>query len=267
MARRLPVTIFLVLMLAAAGHGQTPPSFSAGITRIFILLKPSLAEPGAARDAFAQRMAALGVVNLQFITGVSAVRCEAPASAQSAISVDSDVSGVLSVDSAPGPVSGLAPPSPVAPPSAPTPVIATPPYMPPQQTMPISTGIPMGGGPGGGMSAGMAILTDLAGNVVVKLFTPASGCKVRLHRPAVPIPSAGGAGAFEVKASGNCAWQAVSTADWLRVKTEVNSAGTVAVTYSAPTNSGVPRQAVVVIQPVGGMGSLNGHTVMLVAQQ
>jgi hypothetical protein len=120
---------------------------------------------------------------------------------------------------------------------------------------------------GGGMSAGMAMLTDFAGNLVVKLLAPGSSCKIRLHGSAAAIASAGGAGAFEVKSSGNCAWQAVSTADWLQVKTEVNTAGTVAVVYTAARNSGAHRQAVVVIQPVIGLAPLKGHTVTVVAQQ
>jgi hypothetical protein len=119
----------------------------------------------------------------------------------------------------------------------------------------------------GGMSAGMAMLTDFAGSLVVKLLTPGSSCKIRLHGPAPAAPAAGGAGAFEVKASGNCAWQAVSTADWLQVKTEVNATGTVALVYTAARNSSGHRQAVVVIQPVAGMPPLRGHTVVLVGQQ
>ena len=120
---------------------------------------------------------------------------------------------------------------------------------------------------GGGMSAGMAMLTDFAGSMVVKLLTPGSSCKIRLRGLAQAIPAAGGDGAFEVKASGNCAWQAVSTSDWLHVKSEVNVAGTVAVLYNATRNPGGHRQAVVVIQPVSGMAPLKGHTVTLVAQQ
>jgi hypothetical protein len=119
---------------------------------------------------------------------------------------------------------------------------------------------------GGGMSTGMSMLTDFAGNMIVKLLTPGSSCKIRLAGAPLAIPSTGGSGAFEVKASGNCAWQAVSTADWLQVKSEVNSAGTVAVVYTAARNPGGHRQAVVVIQPVAGL-ALKGHTVTVVGQQ
>ena len=129
--------------------------------------------------------------------------------------------------------------------------------------MPISAGVPMGGG----MSAGMAMLTDFAGSLVVRLLTPSSSCKIRLRGPAAAVPDTGGAGAFEVRASGNCAWQAVSTADWLQVKSDVNASGTVAVIYTAARSPGAHRQAVVVIQPVAGMPPLKGHTVMLVGQQ
>jgi hypothetical protein len=120
---------------------------------------------------------------------------------------------------------------------------------------------------GGGMNAGMAMLTDFAGNILVKLLAPASSCKIRLHGPAPAIPAAGGSGAFEVKASGNCAWQAISTAGWLQVKMDVYAAGMTAVTFTAGGNSSGRRQAVVVIQPVAGLAPLKGHTVMLVGQQ
>ena len=266
MARRihLPTLLLLMptgLMLTGALPGQTPQPAPAGNSKIYILLKPRVAEPGTARDAFAQRMAALGAINLQFVTNANAARCEAAAAAQAAIGADADVSGVLPADA--GALGAAAPAAaPVAPPP-PGPIFSTPPYIPPQQTIPISAGVPMGGG----MSAGMAMLTDFAGTMVVKLLTPGSSCKVRLHGPAPAIPAAGGTGAFEVKASGNCAWQAVSTAEWLQVKTEVNAAGTVAVAYSTTPNALGHRQAAVLIEPVAGMAPLRGHTVMLVGQQ
>ena len=261
MTRRIHAPILLVLMLAGALRGQTPQPPAAVNSRIYILLKASVASPGAARDAFSQRMAALGAINLQFVTAANAARCEAPTAAQAAIGADADVSGVLPMDAAPpGAPPLIAPPPPALPQG---PVFSTPPYIPPQQTIPISAGVPMAGG----MSAGMAMLTDFAGSMVVKLLTPGSSCKIRLRGPIPSIPAEGGTGAFEVKASGNCAWQAVSTADWLQVKTEVNAAGTVAVAYTAARNPTGRRQAAVVIQAFAGMGPLRGHTVMLMGQQ
>ena len=261
MPRRF-LTLALSMMLpACAGLGQTPQAQAPIGTRIYILLKPTVAEPGAARDAFAQRMTALGVVNLQFVSGAAAAKGEAPVAAQAAVLSDADVSAVLPIDAA-TPAIPAAPP-PAAPSPPPSPVISTPPYIPPPPSIPISAGAPMGGG----MSAGMAMLSDFAGNMVVKLLTPGSACKIRLHGRPPELSSAGGSGAFEVKASGNCAWQAVSTADWLHVKTEVNVSGTVAVVYNAASNPGGHRQAVVVIQPVAGMATLKGHTVTLVGQQ
>jgi hypothetical protein len=281
----------LMLILAGGGLGQTPPppaasntgvsnpsvgntsigNTSIGNSRIYILLKPSVAQPGDAHDAFPRRMAELGVTNLQFVTGAYAARCEAPVSAQPSIAADADVTGVLPMDAAtqatpPAGPPALPPPAvpvPVTPPPIQGPVLSTPPYMPPPQSIPISAGVPVGGG----MNAGMTMLTDLAGTVVVKLLTPGSSCKIRVRGQAQTIPAAGGEGAFEVKASGNCAWQAVSTADWLHVKSEVNVAGGVAVIYTAARNPGGHRQAVVVIQPVAGMAPLKGHTVASVAQQ
>ena len=268
MTRRIHAPILVMLMLAGALPGQTPPPPAAVNSRIYILLKPGVASPGSARDAFAQRMAALGAINLQFVATANAARCEAPAGAQAAIGADADVAGVLPMDAAPPAAPpGVAPapvaPPPIAPPPAPGPIFSTPPYIPPQQSIPISAGVPMAGG----MSAGMAMLTDFAGSLVVQLLTPGSSCKIRLRGPVPSIPAESGTGAFEVKASGNCAWQAVSTADWLQVKTEVNVAGTVAVAYSATRNPNGHRQAAVMIQPVAGMGPLRGHTVMLVGQQ
>jgi hypothetical protein len=270
MAPRLHLQTLLMLGLAGALFAQSPQPPPAGNPRIYILLKPTVTEPGAARDAFAQRMAALGAVNLQFVSGANAARCEAPATAQAGILSDADVSAVLPIDGnpsatsavqAPVPAPVLLPPPP--PPPPPQGAVFTPPYIPPQQPVPISAGVPMGGG----MNAGMAMLTDFAGSMVVRLLSAGSTCKIRLHGRAPAIPASGGAGAFEVKASGNCAWQAVSTADWLQVKTEANTSGTVAVVYKAAGISGGHRQAVIVIQPVAGMAPLKGHTVILVDQQ
>jgi hypothetical protein len=257
MARQLNPTLLLSLMLAGVLAGQPAQPPAAGNSRIYILLKPSVASPGDARDAFSQRMAALGAINLQFVTGANAARCDAPAAAQTAIGADQDVSGVLPV------MDAAAPGAPGAPSPSQAPVFTTPPYIPPQQPMPYPGNVPMGSG----MSAGMAMLTDFAGNMLVKLLAPGTSCKIRLQTNAPAIPASGGAGAFEVKATGNCAWQAVSTADWLQVKTEVNATGTVTMVYTAARNTGEHRQAVVVIQPVAGMAPLKGHTVMLVVQQ
>src|ERR1017187_7931830 len=137
MTRRIHAPILLVLMLAGALRGQTPQPPAAGNSRIYILLKASVASPGAARDAFSQRMAALGAINLQFVTNANAARCEAPAAAQAVIGADADVAGVLPVD--PG---SPATPAAVAPAPAPGPIFSTPPYIPPQQTIPISAGVP-----------------------------------------------------------------------------------------------------------------------------
>ena len=99
---------------------------------------------------------------------------------------------------------------------------------------------------GGGMNMGMALLTDVAGSVIVKMLSP---------------------GSIDVKASGSCAWQAVSTADWLQLKSEVNAAGTVSVVYTAAPGLNARRQAVIVIQPVAGMPPLKGQTVVVVGRQ
>jgi hypothetical protein len=273
MVSRFQVRVLLVLLLAGAGLGQTPPPPGASNSRIYILVKAGVAEPGAGHDAFAQRMTAMGVLNLQFVTGANAVRCEAPAAAQAAIAADADVTGVLPLDAAPTLAPAIIGPATPTPVPLPGPVVATPPYIPPQPGIPITNGVPIGGVPiggvpiGGGLSAGMTMLTDFAGNVVVKLLTPGASCKIHLHSVAPAIPAAGGAGAFEVKASGNCAWQAVSTAGWLQVRADVNAAGTTAVTYAAAANSSGSRHAVVVIQPVAGLAPLKGHTVILVSQQ
>src|ERR1022692_445184 len=63
MVRQLHPPVVLLVLLAVAGYGQTPQPPAAGYSRIYILLKPAVAEPGAARDAFAQRLAAFGVIN------------------------------------------------------------------------------------------------------------------------------------------------------------------------------------------------------------
>jgi hypothetical protein len=208
-------------------------------------------------------MTALGAVNVQFVTGTNAVRCEARTTAQAALAADADVAAVLPMD-------GTVPPSPPQSPNAapvPAPVPAPPPqalppYI-PAAPMPFPAAVPVGGG----MSMGMTMLTDFAGTLAVKLLAPPPACRIRLRDTLVVLPAAGGAGALEVRASGSCAWQAVSTSDWLRVKSEVNANGTVAITYSAAGNSGGHRQGAVIIQAVAGAPGLKGRTVALVAQQ
>jgi len=260
--------LLLLLILAVAGIGRTQAPAAPGTARIYLLLKPGVSDPGAAHDAFTQRMTALGATNLQFVSGTNAAKCEVPSAVQSALGSDPDVAAVLPIDATASsaspapPISSAAPPPGSSLPPLPGPVFSTPPYIPPQPPMSISPSMPVGGG----MNAGMAMLSDFAGNLVVKLLSPVSACKIRLSGAAPAISAQGGSGAFEVKASGNCAWQAVSTADWLHVKTEVNAAGTVAVVYSASASPSGHRQAIVVIQPVAGI-ALKGHTVMLVGQQ
>ncbi len=253
--------ILAMILLSAAGWSQTPPPATANNAKVYLLLKPGAGEGAAARDSFTQRMTALGAVNVQFVTGTNAVRCEAPTTAQTAMAADADVAAVLPMD---GTAATSPPQSPNAAPVPAPPPQALPPYIPPPAApMPFPAAVPVGGG----MSMGMTMLTDFAGTLAVKLLAPPPACRIRLRDTLVVLPAAGGAGALEVRASGSCAWQAVSTSDWLRVKSEVNANGTVAITYSAAGNSGGHRQGAIIIQAVAGAPGLKGRTVALVAQQ
>src|SRR5215469_3015720 len=108
-------------------------------------------------------MAALNVSNMEFVAGANAAKCEAPVSSLPALAQDVDVAGLLPVetgkdsDHAPLALNPLPPaasviaPPPVAPP-------ITPPFAGMQTSMPVGMAgpIPLGGG----MSVGMAVLTD-----------------------------------------------------------------------------------------------------------
>src|SRR4051812_15661114 len=82
---------------------------------------------------------------------------------------------------------------------------------------------------GGGMGMGVHVLVGLGGGALVKLLSPATGCKLSFTALPAILPAVGGSGAFEVKASGNCAWQAVSTAEWLQITSGVLGPGAAGV--------------------------------------
>ena len=139
------------------------PGPAPATLKIYLLLKPAMAEAGEARDAFTARMAALNVSNLQFLAGTNAAKCEAPVTSLAAIAQDAGVAGVLPIEpgkdadaaiptpNPPQPVqTGVNPPPSIAPPT-------TPPFAGMQTSMPIGMG--MGGAVplGGGMSLGMAV--------------------------------------------------------------------------------------------------------------
>jgi hypothetical protein len=113
----------------------------------------------------------------------------------------------------------------------------------------------------------MTVLTDFASGVVVKMLNPAPSCKIKLPKSISTIAASGGNGAFEVHASGSCAWQAVSTADWLKVKTDVYANGSAAVTFTATPSASGNRQGAILIQPLAGMPPIKGHSVQLVEQR
>jgi hypothetical protein len=112
----------------------------------------------------------------------------------------------------------------------------------------------------------MAALTDFASGVVVKMLSPGQSCKIRLSKAVVAAPATGGGGAIEVRASGNCAWQAVSTSDWLKVKNNVYGSGTSAVAFTVTANASGHRQAAILIQPLAGTAPVKGRVVQIVAQ-
>lgn len=266
-----------LLLPAMAGFAfcQPPavtPAASAAVSiaknpAMYIVLKASLKQGGTAREAFLLRMAALGASNVRFVDsgGTVAARCTAPASATASIAADADVAGVLPIDDGKEPEAAAGPPLPVLPAGAPPLPISTPPYMQQPPNFPSAGGIGVGGG--GGMNMGIAMLTDIASTAIVKLLTPATGCKVSFTNLPTEVPARGGTGAFEVKASGNCAWQAVSTADWLQIGSSVLGPGTAAVSFTVLAHPAGKRQAAVILQVVGGTGPLRGKTVLMVSQE
>lgn len=260
---KLTNTLMLLALLASLAPGQQPSKAPA----IFILLKPALNQPGPAREAFLLRILTLGAGNVHFVdaAGATAVRCTAPSIANPAIAADPDVAAVLPIDE-PTPSDPIPAPNAV---TAPQIGATPPPYTPQPQTFPAGIGMGAGlGMPGaGGMNMGMAMLTDIAGSVIVKLLTPAPGCKISLSSHPPPFPARGGSGAFEVKASGNCAWQAVSTAGWLQIPAGVQGPGKAAVNFTVLPHAAGKRQAAVVLQAVSGTGPLRGKTVLMLNQE
>jgi len=266
-----------------------PAAISAKDPAVYIVLKPSVNQPGPARERFLLRMTALGVSNVRFVDsgGMAAVRCTAPVAVTESIAADADVAGVLPIDDSKEPAAPAAPaPSIPAPPTsatllplpvpssptpalstvvAPPPMISTPPFIPQQQSFPSNGGIGLGGG--SGMNMGIAMLTDVAGGAIVKMLTPAPGCKVNFKGLPPMVPALGGTGAFEVKVAGNCAWQAVSTADWLQVSSSVLGPGAAAVSFTVLPHAAGKRQAAVILQAVGATGPLRGKTVLMVSQE
>jgi hypothetical protein len=235
---------------------------------VYIVLKASLHEPGTARETFLLRMMGLGASEMRFVEegATVAVRCNAPASAVAAIAADPDVAGVLPIEEGKQ-AAAISPVLPTEVPALPVvasnaPLISSPPFV--SQPPTISPTIGVGGG---GMNQGIAMLTDLAGGVIVKLLTPAPGCKIGFAAPSKAIPPLGGTGAFEVKASGNCAWQAVSTADWLHVTGGVLGPGAATLSFTVVAHAAGKRQAAVILQAVGATGPLRGKTVMMVTQE
>jgi hypothetical protein len=257
---------FLSLPLLTGLVFCQPPEIK--VSPFYIVLKASLHEPGTARESFLLRMMGLGASEMRVVEegGTVAVRCNVPASAVAAIAADPDVAGVLPIDegkqaAAISPVLPAEIPAlPVVAPNAP--IVSSPPFVP--QPPAIAPAIGVGSG---GMNQGIAMLTDLAGGVIVKLLTPAPGCKVGLSAASKAIPPLGGTGAFEVKASGNCAWQAVSTADWLQVTGGVLGPGAATVSFTVVGHAAGKRQAAVILQAVGATGPLRGKTVMMVTQE
>ena len=222
-------------------------------------------------------------------TGAAAIRAVAPGSANPSIAADADVAAVLPIEEGKdpeiasnpatlptGPTLTPGPPASISPgiassPPLPTPTLSTPPFNPPPFS-PQPTSFPVGGGSGvlGGGSAtnvGIAMLTDLASGAIVKLLTPVPGCKTGIAASLAVIPAAGGSGAFEVKSSGNCAWQAVSTAEWVKIGSGVLGPGTSLVTFTAMPHIAGKRQAAVILQAVGSTGPLRGKTVVMVTQE
>ncbi len=250
------------LLLAGLALCQAPPSSAVKNPAVYLLLKTSAQESGKTRESFLLRMMALGVSDMKFVeTGATvAVRCSAPASTIAALGTDADIAAVLPIESeAPALVAQPA----FSPVPSPVPLNSTPPFIAPPPSL--SPGIGIGGA--GGMNQGLALLTDMAGGMVVKLLTPAPGCKVGFTARPAPIPPLGGSGALEVKASGNCAWQAVATADWVKINASVLGPGAATVTFTVLPHAPGKRQAAVILQAVGGTGPLRGKTVAMVTQE
>jgi hypothetical protein len=271
--------LFNALSLSAQLNTPTAPPKSP---TIYVVLKPGIHEPGLARETFLLRMMSLGLTGIRLfdIGSVTVMRCSALPANSPSITADPDVAGIVSGDdlqneaipAIPGmaatQAAAIVPASAIPAPMPPLPQIQTPSFGTPPFGSPPPTGFGTVGF-GTGISMGTAMLTDIVSGAIVKMLTQQPGCKSQIKPPSEPIPAAGGSGALEVKVSGNCAWQAVSTADWLHVFTGVQGPGESAISFSVAARAAneSPRQAAVILQVVGATGPIRGKTVVTVRQK
>ena len=284
MIRQSIVRALLPLFFASVALCQTAPATNEAPFRVYAFLKPSVMQQPAARDGLLRRLGALGAANLQYNAGVDAIRCDVPLLSLAALRNDPDVTGVLPADSARDPLplavpSSPAPTTPVPPPAAFGPLNA-----PPMTTMGGMGGVqptfpapaqpPMLGTMGQPQltfpqpaASASGLLAELAVGLVGRLLTRQPSCQVDIGAAPAAVPNAGGLGSFSVRASGNCAWQAISTADWVEITNGTGGSGATVVVYKVAAGSPAPRTGNIHIQATTGSSPLKGRTVQTVSQQ
>ena len=71
------------------------------------------------------------------------------------------------------------------------------------------------------------------------------GCTFSLSPASASSPASGGAGAFDVRTAGGCAWSASSSASWLAITAGATGNGNGTVRYTAAANTGPQRSGVI----------------------
>ena len=99
--------------------------------------------------------------------------------------------------------------------------------------------------------------------------TQSSGCQVTIDPVSIAAPVAGGASAVTVRAGGQCAWSASSSAPWITIASATSGSGDAQLQFSVAANTGPARSGsltiggriVTVTQPNGCTYSVSPSTV------
>jgi len=215
-----------------------------------------------ARALLSARLVAMRASNLFWYEGTGVVRAEIPAAALDTLRADHDVVLVMPQDQPPQPQQQTMPPA----------MLQQTPIM-PGAGPGVGSGIGMTGGMGMGMGAGMGMgmsgmgmLDNLAGSMVNRFMNRTPGCKISMLRTPAKFEATGGEGSVLVSASGTCAWQAQSSADWIQINSGSGVSGTGLISYTILPGAKKSRSAVIILTPAAGGAPLHGNASHIVFQ-
>src|SRR5262249_55228203 len=78
-------------------------------------------------------------------------------------------------------------------------------------------------------------------------FLEGTSCVTSLSSTSQNFTSAGGAGSFDVTASGSCNWPAVSSGSFVTITSGPGAAGNGTVSFSVANNNGAQRSATIIV--------------------